>query len=297
MSGYLLQLARRGLGLSHGVRSRAALPYAASAATTRTATDDFAYGLDAEPSPDPGTDLAQADNTSNPHTQRTAPLSQVHSRPPADESSLANASSPAPTRGATSRGLHDVQQQTPQVKTDTPGPAALQLTHDRDVLPRPPDDMHSTHPADTNGKGAATASTPSATPPASARQTPPARTGTRTQLDTLIDRLVTPAPQPAPVETPAAPTPRDNITPARPLPEHATLMPPRPAASVERMAASPHARNAAEAPDPSPEVHITIGRLEINSPSRPAPPPSPRPRGPAPLSLGDYLARRQGGKP
>jgi hypothetical protein len=45
-----------------------------------------------------------------------------------------------------------------------------------------------------------------------------------------------------------------------------------------------------------PEVHITIGRLEVNPPARPAPLPPPRPRGPAPLSLSDYLARRHGGR-
>jgi hypothetical protein len=44
----------------------------------------------------------------------------------------------------------------------------------------------------------------------------------------------------------------------------------------------------------TPEVHITIGRLEVNPPSRPAPP--PRPRGPAPMSLSDYLDRRNGGR-
>ncbi|QKV56549.1 MAG: hypothetical protein HT580_04340 [Dechloromonas sp.] len=49
--------------------------------------------------------------------------------------------------------------------------------------------------------------------------------------------------------------------------------------------------------EPAPEVHITIGRLEVNPPARPTPPPAPRPRGPVPLSLSDYLARRNGGRP
>jgi hypothetical protein len=47
----------------------------------------------------------------------------------------------------------------------------------------------------------------------------------------------------------------------------------------------------------APEVHITIGRLEVNPPAPLTPPPATRPRGPAPLSLADYLARRNGGRP
>lgn len=56
-------------------------------------------------------------------------------------------------------------------------------------------------------------------------------------------------------------------------------------------------RPSAAASDAAPEVHITIGRLEVNPPSRPPPPSPSPPRGPAPLSLSDYLARRNGGRP
>lgn len=297
MSGHLLQLARRGLGISHGVRSRATLPYATSSAATRFEADDFASGLSSERAPEPGPDLPQADSSNSPPALRTAPPAQAHSPAAFREANPTDVSSAPPTLFATHHAQRDALRQTPQEDADTPGPDAQELPRDRNVLRHPPADPRSVHATDGDGTAPAADSTPPPAPPEGARQTPPTQTGTRAQLDPLIDRLFTPAPQPPPRAREAAPTTGDDIAPQRPAPERATLMPARPAASVDHMAADAHARSAADAPDTPPEVHITIGRLEINPPPRPPPPPAPRPRGPAPLSLGDYLARRQGGRP
>lgn len=45
------------------------------------------------------------------------------------------------------------------------------------------------------------------------------------------------------------------------------------------------------------EVHVTIGRIEVTAVHEPAQPSRPPPSKPAPMTLDEYLARRQGGQP
>lgn len=109
-------------------------------------------------------------------------------------------------------------------------------------------------------------------------------------MATLVARLIG---QDAPQTTPQATQKAER--PSQPASSKPATLIPRPIASHIRPPASRESQQA-EATESAPEVHITIGRLEVNSPARPAPLPPPRPRGPAPLSLSDYLARRHGGR-
>jgi hypothetical protein len=109
-------------------------------------------------------------------------------------------------------------------------------------------------------------------------------------MATLVARLIgQDAPQTAPQAT------QQTERPSQPTSSKLATLIPRPVASHIRPPANRESQQAA-ATESAPEVHITIGRLEVNPPARPAPSPPPRPRGPAPLSLSDYLARRQGGR-
>ena len=109
-------------------------------------------------------------------------------------------------------------------------------------------------------------------------------------MATLVARLIgQDAPQTAPQIT------QQSERPSQPTSNKPVTLIPRPVASHIRPPASRESQQAATT-ESAPEVHITIGRLEVNPPTRPAPLPPPRPRGPAPLSLSDYLARRHGGR-
>ena len=109
-------------------------------------------------------------------------------------------------------------------------------------------------------------------------------------MATLVARLIgQDAPQTAPQAT------QQTERPSQPTSSKLATLIPRPVASHIRPPANRESQQAA-ATESAPEVHITIGRLEVNPPARPAPSPPPRPRGPAPLSLSDYLARRHGGR-
>ena len=109
-------------------------------------------------------------------------------------------------------------------------------------------------------------------------------------MATLVARLIgQDAPQTAPQIT------QQSERPSQPTSNKPVTLIPRPIASHIRPPASRESQQAA-ATESAPEIHITIGRLEVNPPARPAPLPPPRPRGPAPLSLSDYLARRHGGR-
>ena len=108
-------------------------------------------------------------------------------------------------------------------------------------------------------------------------------------MATLVARLIG---QDVPQTAPQIPQPSER--PSQPSSKPVTLIP-RPIASHIRPPANRESQQPA-ATESAPEVHITIGRLEVNPPARPAPLPPPRPRGPAPLSLSDYLARRHGGR-
>lgn len=105
-----------------------------------------------------------------------------------------------------------------------------------------------------------------------------------TDIDTVVSQLFAQGKDDAQKTTPAGLVPARTAAPA----DAGTI---RTQAGRDR----PLKRPPAAAPEAAPEVHITIGRLEVNPPSRP-PPPAPAPRGPAPLSLSDYLARRNGGR-
>jgi hypothetical protein len=109
-------------------------------------------------------------------------------------------------------------------------------------------------------------------------------------LETLVTRLLL-GDQPGHFEkSPESVTPTNFVTPRQAGQRPAEITTIRPPPGRERLTVAPE-------PDSAPEVHITIGRLEVNPPSRPAPAAQPpRPRGPAPLSLSDYLARRNGGR-
>ena len=109
-------------------------------------------------------------------------------------------------------------------------------------------------------------------------------------MATLVARLIgQDAPQTAPQIT------QQSERPSQPTSNKPVTLIPRPIASHIRPPASRESQQPA-ATESAPEIHITIGRLEVNPPTRPAPLPPPRPRGPAPLSLSDYLARRHGGR-
>tara|TARA_R110001583_G_scaffold195000_1_gene368417 strand:- start:28162 stop:29055 length:894 start_codon:yes stop_codon:yes gene_type:complete len=295
MSGYLLQLARRSLGISHRARSRATLPYATAA--TRAPMEEglaptFEPGLsqpDTNGSSTPDRDTARAQTmTPAPHMADAAPTPQPL------------LPSPAPRAAAL--------QHAALAKADTPGPG------ERENRPAPerqraqPTRSGATPAADsTPAFDAPFTDAPHRTPPAAlappeARQpqsevqpaATPLRAGSSRDLDSLIERLVSPASQPTPAaQDEAEPTANDAV-PTRSVPARAAGSAVRPAAASERLRSEAQPRKPADDTDAAPEVHITIGRLEINPPQRPAPPP-PQRRGPAPLSLADYLARRQGG--
>ena len=109
-------------------------------------------------------------------------------------------------------------------------------------------------------------------------------------MATLVARLIgQEAPQTAPQIT------QQSERPSQPTSSKPATLIPRPIASHIRPPASRESQQAATT-ESAPEIHITIGRLEVNPPARPVPLPPPRPRGPAPLSLSDYLARRHGGR-
>jgi hypothetical protein len=119
-----------------------------------------------------------------------------------------------------------------------------------------------------------------------AEYTPPAFP----DIESLVSRLLGDKPG-QPEKSPESAAPPTVITARQANQQRpAEISTIRPQSSRERQSPAPET-------DSAPEVHITIGRLEVNPPSRPAPAAQPpRPRGPAPLSLSDYLARRNGGR-
>lgn len=273
MSGFLHQLAARSLGLAPEVRPRASLPYAAPAMDTLAAE---ASALQPAPAGLP------------PEAQ--APASTV---PKAPASNLkADNAHPAPL--VAERNADNLAAERP-ANTSSPATAGNEQLR---VLP-----SRLLRPADSQTDieaGHRDAKTSPASPPAAPiyrrAEAPPAQNSQPSDddpssrfadLESLVSRLLKQeSNQPA--------TPADN----KPLPASA-----KPSATTQRPAPistirppTSRERPSVTETEPSPEVHITIGRLEVNPPSRPAPPPPPRPRGPAPLSLSDYLARRNGGR-
>lgn len=71
-----------------------------------------------------------------------------------------------------------------------------------------------------------------------------------------------------------------------------TFAHPRPIQPPRRNAFSPVQPRSAT---PAPNVHVTIGRVEVHAIHSPAPSPKPAKRAPPKLSLDDYLQKREGG--
>jgi len=273
MSGFLHQLAARSLGLAPAARPRAALPYAAPTLETLATAVESAPAALPSVAPAPAMPAPPSLRGDVGPAHDPAPLLGPRANYSGDDPAASSAVRPAPTEQPTVQTLlpqttgprHGPQDSLPPAPTrrDTPvNPPLTVMPASR--LPEPtvaPD----SHPVDE------------------------ATSGRLSDLETLVSRLLSPTtnhPAPAPEQPGSPPTGAPLPTGRRP---DQTLTV-RPQTGREDLS-----KAASATPDPAPEVHITIGRLEVNPPSRPTPPP-PRPRGPAPLSLNDYLARRAGGR-
>ncbi len=274
MRGFLHQLAARSLGLAPEVRPRAAPPYAAPALDTLVAESSTLQSAPTGPAreaPAPASTAPKA-HTGNFRPDYTLPTPLLAERS-ADNlvaDRPANTSSPATATG---------NEQLRVLPSRTPRPADSQTDieaghrDDKTTPPSPPAASIHLRPEQSPVQN----SQPGDDDPSSRFS----------DLESLVTRLLkqeSNQPAPPPNAIPSTASAKPPATTQRPAPVSTV----RPQAGRERPAIT-------EA-EPSPEVHITIGRLEVNPPSRPAPPPPPRPRGPAPLSLTDYLARRNGGR-
>ena len=289
MSGYLLQLARRSLGISPRVRSRATLPYAA-AATPAPLQENLAPPME-PPLPQAASESRSAQATNAPRAQTTMP-----------EPDLADAARTPPPLLPFPAPRASARQHPALAKADTPGTLARENSPVAESQRAQPASIDSTPAIDVPASvaryahpSALTQADPPFPTEADVQAAPPplrARLGG--QLDALIDRLVAPTAPATPASGEDAEARGEDSVKARPLPSRMAGSPRRPAVAIERQRAHGQGRDPVDAADATPDVHITIGRLEINPPPRPAPSP-PQRRGPAPLSLSDYLARRQGG--
>lgn len=274
MRGFLHQLAARSLGLAPEVRPRAALPYAApaldalaaEASAFQSASSSSAQGAQPPASTAP---QAPASNFGPDYTLPT-PLLTERSADNLAADRPANTSSPATSAG--NEQLHVFPSRAPH-PADSKTDIEAGRRDDKTTPPNPPAAPIHLRPEPSPAQN----SQPGDDDPSSRLS----------DLEGLVSRLLkqeTHQPAPQPTAIPSTASAKPPATTQRPAPV-STI---RPQASRERPSVTE-----AEA---GPEVHITIGRLEVNPPSRPAPPPPPRPRGPAPLSLTDYLARRNGGR-
>ncbi|HJV92513.1 MAG TPA: hypothetical protein VJ572_03505 [Azonexus sp.] len=272
MSGFLHQLAARSLGLAPAARPRAALPYAVPAPET-PAPDLAAVAPEA---------AAVVAAAPLPATWRDAfgPAPEMAAAPPAERRAAEPTPASHPRTG--SAEIPTLPSVVPAVSAPRQRP---EPSHEgeRSANPRPtigalPAEAANLPRARQQENQAEADSRPAGDAPAAGLL----------DLESLISRLVGQATGHH-TSLDNTPSPSIAVTPAND-------QPPRPGHTSHRPAERREAAEAASpAADTAPEVHITIGRLEVNPPSRPAPPP-PRPRGPAPLSLGDYLARRAGGR-
>jgi hypothetical protein len=278
MSGFLHRLAARTLGLAPQIRPRAVLPYAAPQTDfpgaewpgQQVENDPASSDTDAAASPPP------AESRENSRHQKPLPDSLLAGSPASQ-----GMATPRPVnRTADSansellRGVTSAPQVRPMRFAETMHPIvsfpASQL--DEGFAPE-----HSPLPPKTSEPIQGNAATS-----LDAAQT------RFNDLETLVSQLLG---QGKDDNQKTPPRPASDVFPASiTAPLGASTI--RTQASRERSSKPTHAAE----PEAAPEVHITIGRLEVNPPSRPAPPPAPGPRGPAPLSLSDYLARRDGGR-
>lgn len=271
MSGFLHQLASRSLGLAPQIKSRAALPYAAPTAdfsmteAASSETPPASAGIE-RPGYAPSQNIRRSEQATN--NALPAPIvAEIPARatPVDTQTSPQNTSQPPRTTG----------QQSP---LDAP----------LDIAPNwqaPPPAVIATRPvtAELNP-------VPQHGKPASENRHPVENTQPAfPDLESLITRLLGDK-QNHPEKSPEVAAPPTVVTTRQAKQRPAEISTIRPQAVRERQIPAREA-------DSAPEVHITIGCLEVNPPSRPAPAAQPqRPRGPAPLSLSDYLARRNGGR-
>lgn len=267
MSGFLHQFASRTLGLAPQIKSRAALPYAAP-------TTDFSM---AEAASHEATPAIERPGFEPPHNTRR------------NEQATDNAL-PAPIVAENSARTTHAEVQTSAQSASQPPRISVQQLPDNAPLETtgirqapPPAIIASPVVAEPKSIPRHLAPAPETSRPAENNQ-PALR-----DIESLVTRLLGDKQSP-PEKSPEAAAPPTVVT-ARQANQHpAEISTIRPQSTRERPTVAPE-------PDSAPEVHITIGRLEVNPPSRPAPAAQPpRPRGPAPLSLADYLARRNGGR-
>lgn len=268
MRGFLHQFASRSLGLAPQIKSRAALPYAAPAADfsmTETASNETPTAI--EPP------KFKPTHTARRHEQATdnALPAPIVTGNPTPATPFDRPSSPPSTS------------QPPRISTrQLPDNAPRETTPDR---PAPPP-ANITSPLAAEPKSVARQLAPA---PETYRPDENARPALA-DLESLVTRLLLGDKQSPPEKSPEAATPSTVVTARQANHRPAELSTIRPQSGRQRQSPAPET-------DSAPEVHITIGRLEVNPPSRPAPAAQPpRPRGPAPLSLSDYLARRHGGR-
>lgn len=268
MRGFLHQLASRSLGLAPQIKSRAALPYAAPAAdfsTAETAASETPPAIERpgfEPQPD-GRRSEQAMNSPLP-----APIVAEN---PAPDTPVERPSSPPGTSQPPRLSARTSPDMTPPETTpitQAPPPAVVTSPVVAEQKPSPP----------------RVAPTPETRGPAENPRP------TLAELESLVTRLLIGDKPGHSEKSPESVTPPTVVSPRQAGQRPAEITTIRLPPGAQRQ------RPTSEA-DSAPEVHITIGRLEVNPPNRPAPAAQPpRPRGPAPLSLSDYLARRHGGR-
>lgn len=282
-TGFLHQLAARSLGLAPQVKPRAALPYAITAPLPGEAEVAGIYmaGQEAVAASLPGrgearhetggrppeallppTEARAARQSANTLAGRT-PMNGDERQPRPAHAPLASAP-PDPHRDPSGDGTRAQAISQGLPRSRRPMPDAREATATLGV-------------AEKDEKSPARADSGAAPIP---------------DLESLVARLLAPRQDsltsPASQQTRAET--RREAQPATPpsVARAETVTARRPPAVLQ-----PSAPREAEA---APDVHITIGRLEVNAPSKPLPQAPARPRGPAPLSLSDYLARRQGSR-
>jgi len=271
MSGFLHQLAARSLGLTPEIRPRAALPYAAPADEPVTG-DGNPVAMPAPLSASP------ALSCEAPAIDLSPSVRPLLGETPHSPSDLHFAATPTPDTLATKPPLvpAPTDRQPPRLTTMPPTTNEVRASLPRPIIQTP-----------ALGEAMPTTFAPAIDRPASPHSASPTPDLASVDLESLVARLVQPQ-SAAPSEMPAD-------SPTRPVPYTPPLVQPS-LPSVPHIPSAVKTASPANT-EPAPEVHITIGRLEVNPPPRPAPPPAPRPRGPAPLSLSDYLTRRNGGRP
>jgi hypothetical protein len=276
MSGFLHQLASRSLGLAPQIKSRAALPYAAPAADLPMAeTGGFELPPAAPAIVRQGHEVPLQNTRRREHEAAGAPPRPIFAEK-AERAASGARQEPHAAADSASQPARDA-------RPPWPGDAAPEIAHSRQLTP------HSI---------AAIVSPVAAEPKHIHRHPGPApeirHPGDETQgrfadLEALVSRLL------GDVRTQPETSP-DSATPSTFATQQPTSQPAGKISTIRALASRERPTTAPEI-DSAPEVHITIGRLEVNPPTRPAPAaPPPRPRSPAPLSLSDYLARRHGGR-